>query len=169
MVTNLGLRPSQKGGFFCLMWKKTLLGFVLVFTAIQFIRQPKNLGPTPGPDDLIVHTDPDPEIRRLLETACYDCHSNHTRYPWYADVQPIGWWLTSHVKEGKQHLNFSTFGQLTAKRAAKKLDDCADEVTGGDMPLASYKLAHPDARLTPAQQKLLGNWFGLERSKLQAE
>ena len=147
------------------MWKKLLLGALAFIVAIQLIRQPKNLGPSNGPDDLIVRTEPDPEIRRLLETACYDCHSNHTRYPWYAEVQPVGWWLASHVNEAKENLNFSTFGLLAPKRAALKLETCADEVTEGSMPLSSYKLAHPDARLTPAQQKLLSNWFGLERSR----
>lgn len=152
------------------MWKRIFLGVLVILVAIQFIRQPKNLSPAgPGPDDLIVRTAPDPAIRLLLETACYDCHSNHTRYPWYADVQPVGWWLANHITEGKNHLNFSTFGQLTPKRAANKLDECADEVTEGGMPLASYKFAHPEARLTPAQRKLLSNWFGLEQAKFPAE
>lgn len=151
------------------MWKKILLGLLVIFLAIQLIRQPKNSGPAHGPDDLIVRTDPDPEIRRLIQTACYDCHSNQTRYPWYAEVQPVGWWLASHVNEGKAHLNFSTFGQLTAKRAVRKLEACADEVTEGGMPLASYTLAHPGARLTPAQRKLLGDWFGLECGKYPAD
>lgn len=151
------------------MWKKLLLGALAFIVAIQLIRQPKNLGAAAGPADLIVSTAPDPEVRRLLENACYDCHSNTTRYPWYAEVQPLGWWLASHVKEGKEHLNFSTFGLLPPKRAARKLEECAEEVTEGGMPLSSYKIAHPEARLTPAQRKLLGNWFGLERSKYPAE
>jgi hypothetical protein len=141
----------------------------VIFVALQFVRMPKNLGPAAGPDDLIVRTDPDPGIKRLLETSCYDCHSNQTRYPWYAEVQPIGWWLASHVKEAKGHLNFSTIGQLTPKRAAHKLEQCADEIEEGSMPLTSYKLAHPDARLTPAQRKLLSNWFGIERAKYPTE
>ena len=151
------------------MVKKILLGLLVLLLAIQFIRQPKNLGPAAGPDDLIVRTAPDPEIRRLLENSCYDCHSNRTRYPWYAEVQPVGWWLASHVNEAKGKLNFSTFGQYTPKRAAHKLEQSADEITEGGMPLSSYKLAHPAARLTPAQQKLLANWFGLERARIQPE
>jgi len=152
------------------MWKRIFLGVLVILAAIQFIRQPKNLSSTgPTTDDLIVRTDPAPEIRLLLETACYDCHSNSTKYPWYAKVQPVGWWLANHIKDGKRHLNFSTFGLLTPKRAANKLEQCADEVTEGSMPLASYKLVHPDARLTPAQQNLLSNWFGLERSKYTIE
>jgi len=151
------------------MWKKILLGLLVLFLAIQFVRLPKNSGPAAGTDDLIVRTAPDPEARRLLETACYDCHSNQTRYPWYAEIQPVGWWLANHIKEGKGKLNFSTFGQLTPKRAAHKLEECSLAVAEGEMPLTSYKLAHPDARLTPAQQKFLSNWFSIERAKTPSE
>jgi hypothetical protein len=151
------------------MWKQFLLGLIVVFIAIQFIRQPKNLGPASSPSDIQVHHPSTPEVRQLLETACYDCHSNTTRYPWYAEVQPVGWWLASHIKEGKQHINFSEFDQLTPKRAAHKLEQCADEVTEGGMPLPSYKIAHPDARLTGAQRKLLVSWFDSIREKIPAE
>lgn len=151
------------------MWKKILVGLCIVFVAIQFVRMPKNQGAAPGSDDLIVRTAPDPSIQKLLESACYDCHSNQTRYPWYAEVQPVGWWLANHINDGKKHLNFSTLGQLSPKRAAHKLEECSDIVEDGDMPLTSYKLVHSDARLTPAQRKLLSNWFGIERSKYPTE
>jgi len=151
------------------MWKKVLLGLLVLFLALQLIRPTKNQGPAPGPEDLIVRTDPDPGIKQLLITACYDCHSNQTRYPWYTEIQPVGWWITNHVKEGKSHLNFSALGQLPPKRVAHKLEECANEVSEGEMPLTSYKLVHPSARLTPAQRKLLSNWFGIERAKYQPE
>lgn len=151
------------------MWKKVLLGLLVLFLALQLLRPTKNRGPAPGPDDLIVRSDPDPGIKQLLVNACYDCHSNQTRYPWYTEIQPVGWWIANHVKEGKSHLNFSTLGQLPPKRAAHKLEECANEVSEGEMPLASYKIAHANARLTPAQRKLLSNWFGIEQARYQPE
>lgn len=151
------------------MWKKILLGLLIVFVALQFVRPAKNQGPADDPNDLIVRTAPDPAVKQLLETACYDCHSNRTRYPWYAEIQPVGWWLADHVKEGKSHLNFSTIGHLPPKRIAHKLDECAAEVGEGEMPLASYKIAHADARLTPAQRKLLSDWFGLESARIPTD
>ena len=101
--------------------------------------------------------------------ACYDCHSNTTRYPWYANIQPVGWWLASHVNDGKQHLNFSEFAAYSPKRAAKKFDQIIDEVTDREMPLASYKLGHPDARLTNAQSKLLTDWAATTRDRVLAD
>jgi hypothetical protein len=139
--------------------KKILLGCAAVFVAMQFVRPAKNLSAAPpGKDDLATHYAAPPEVRQLLETACYDCHSNRTRYPWYAEVQPVGWWLNWHVNDGKRHLNFSEFGAYPAGRAGKKLEQIADEVEQRDMPLRSYTWMHAGARLTPEEIKLLADW-----------
>jgi len=148
------------------MVKEILLGLAVLVLAIQFIRQPKNLGPAPSPFDIQVRHPITPELRHLLETACYDCHSNHTNYPWYAEVQPVGWWLASHISEGKEHLNFSNFDKLAPKRAAQKLEQCSDEVTDGGMPITSYKIVHAGARLTDDQRKALANWFDSVRAQI---
>ena len=148
------------------MVKKILLGLLVLFIAIQFIRQSKNLGASPGPADLFAQHQAPAEVKQLVQTACYDCHSNATRYPWYAEIQPVGWFLADHIKEGKRHLNFSEFGLLTTKRATRKLEQCAEEVSEGGMPLASYRLVHADARLTDAQRKLLVAWFDSVRAQL---
>ena len=148
------------------MVKKILLGLLVVFVAIQFIRQSKNLGAAPSSNDLFAAHPAPAEVSQLVQTACYDCHSNTTRYPWYAEIQPVGWFLADHIKEGKQHLNFSEFAQLSPKRTAHKLEQCSDEVTEGGMPLASYRLIHSDARLTDAQRKFLVAWFDSVRAQL---
>jgi hypothetical protein len=83
-------------------------------------------------------------------------------------VQPAAWFLASHVNDGKAHLNFSEFSTYSPKRAANKLDQVIDEVTDHEMPLASYKLAHPDARLTTAQTKLLADWADATRQQILA-
>ncbi len=151
------------------MVKKTLFGLLLILISIQFIRPARNLGPAPSPYDIQLRHMPTVEVRRLLESACYDCHSNHTNYPWYTNVQPLGWWLASHVSEGKRELNFSEFAKLVPKRAAHKLEEATSLVSNGEMPLASYKLAHAEARLTEAQRKLLADWFDSVRATLPAD
>jgi hypothetical protein len=139
------------------MLKKILLGLVLVAIAIQFIRPEKNDSPI-GPEDLAALYPPPPAVKQLLATACYDCHSNHTRYPWYAQVQPVGWWLASHINDAKDQLNLSEFGSYDEHRRAKKLQSLSDEVSGRTMPLKSYTWIHRDAKLTDAQIKLLADW-----------
>jgi hypothetical protein len=149
--------------------KCLLGGFAVLLLGSQFFRPEKNLSPGgPGPDDLTVLRPPSAEVKAVLQRACYDCHSNHTRYPWYAEVQPIAWWLAHHVKEGKSHFNFSTFGTYSAKRQARKLGELLDEVEEGNMPFTSYKLAHAEARLTPAETKALMDWAAAGRDNLPA-
>jgi hypothetical protein len=73
-------------------------------------------------------------------------------------VQPVGWWLGWHVRQGKRELNFSEFTAYSAKRAVRKLRHVAEEVSGHEMPLKSYLLMHSEARLSAADRKLLADW-----------
>jgi len=141
------------------MLKKILLGLILVLLVIQFIRPAKNAAVRASPNDVVTLYPTPPAVKQLLAVACYDCHSNATRYPWYAELQPLGWWLASHVTDGKHALNFSEVGGYTAKTAARRLNLCADEIADHSMPLFSYRLIHADARLSEAQIKILTDWF----------
>lgn len=151
------------------MLKKILLASAVVLIGIQFFQPKRNLSTRPSPNDLTTLHPPPEDVRHLLEVSCYDCHSDHTRYPWYAAISPINWWLASHVNDGKDHLNFSEFGTYTAKRAARKLQQCVDELDDHSMPLPSYKIVHTDARLTDAQVKALSDWFDSVRESIAPE
>src|SRR5436190_12183394 len=113
------------------MKTKIFLGLAVVFLVMQAFRPAKNLSataPFTGKDDITVLYPPPPEVRQILATSCYDCHSNQTRYPWYAEVQPVGWWLASHVKDARHELNLAEFGALPRKRQMKRLESIVDEV-----------------------------------------
>ena len=149
-------------------FRQTLVGLLIFFITIQFVRTPKNIAAGPDPRDILaIHPAP-PEVQKILRDACYDCHSNTSRYPWYAEIQPLSWWLGSHINDGKKHLNFSTFFDYPVKRADAKLEAAADAVTEGEMPLPSYTLAHPDARLSAEQIKALTDWITAVRSRILA-
>lgn len=135
------------------------LGLLGAFVVLQGIRPEKNLADAPSPQDLLVLHPASPEIKQWLHAACYDCHSNTTRYPWYAEIQPIGWLLANHVKEAKEHFNFSTFGDYSTKRALHKLEEAINLVEMKEMPLASYTLIHRDAKFTATQIAALTSWF----------
>ena len=32
-----------------------------------------------------------PDVRRVLEESCFDCHSNQTEWPWYSHLAPASW------------------------------------------------------------------------------
>ena len=138
--------------------RRLLPVLALGLVAIQFVHPARNVAAAPSPDDLAVKHPVPADVRRTLEQACYDCHSNTTHYPWYAVVQPVEWWIDYHVRAGKRHLNFSKFGAYPAKNAARKLGAVVEEVRQGDMPLLSYTWLHPEARLTAEQKKQLTDW-----------
>jgi len=106
-----------------------------------------------------------------MEGACYDCHSNTTRYPWYAEVQPAAWWLANHVKEGREHLNFSEFTNRRIAYQNHKLEEVVEMVKEKEMPLPSYTWfgLHPEADLTDQQRDQLTLWAQSLMAQLAAK
>jgi hypothetical protein len=142
--------------------RKTLqytgLGLLAVLVVGQLYHPQPNAGLTGGPQSIGAQHPVPPAVQAVLERACYDCHSNRTRYPWYASVQPVASWINWHVTEGKHELNFSEIGGYTPKRAARKLQKVADEVHDRRMPLPSYLLMHDEAKLSDAEVALVVKW-----------
>jgi hypothetical protein len=99
-----------------------------------------------------------PEIRDILRRACYDCHSNETRWPWYSRVAPAKWLVRYDVAEGREHLNFSTWNRYSPERQAHKLEEVVETLTDGSMPPRIYLPLHPEARLTKEEIELLRAW-----------
>lgn len=149
------------------MLKKILLSLAALFLVAQFIRPAKNVSTTPpGKDDFIVRLAPPPDVKAMLQNACYDCHSDNTRYPWYAEIQPAGWWLKQHVDDGNREFSFSGFGAYSAKKQAKRLSALIDVIGDRSMPLKSYTWIHRDAIFTDAQIKTLTMWLEAAQEKL---
>lgn len=137
---------------------KILLGLGALLVVAQAIRPMNNRGTVAGPNHLSQLAPIPAEVETLLQRACYDCHSNATNYPWYANLQPVGWWLEQHVRDGKKHLNFSEFTTYSLKRATHKLEEVAEEVREHKMPLPSYTRMHPEAKLTEDEIQTLAAW-----------
>ena len=146
--------------------KKTLLVALIVFIAIQFVRPARNESGQPSPADISKIYPVPAIVHAILKTSCYDCHSNNTNYPWYSNVQPVGWWLASHIKEGKAELNFSEFGQYSIRRQRSKLFAIAKSIEDGTMPLPSYTLVHSNSRLTAHEKATLINWANKAKDRL---
>lgn len=95
-----------------------------------------------------------PEVRAIAVRACFDCHSNETKWPGYSNVAPISWLVQHHVEEGRHELNFSEFD-----RPQKHAKDAEEELREGEMPMGGYVAMHGEAKLTDAEKKQLGDAF----------
>jgi hypothetical protein len=148
------------------MVKKIFIVLLLVFIAIQFFRPAKNSSREYSKDISTLYTIPD-NVAAILQRDCYDCHSNHTDYPWYAEIQPVAWWLQNHVNEGKQHLNYSEFASYSLKKQAHKLEETVEMIEKGEMPLSSYTIIHRDAVLSKQDADLLIQWASALQHKIE--
>jgi hypothetical protein len=146
--------------------KKILLAILIVLIVIQFVQPARNTSGQVLQTDIVNMYNVPQSTQAVFKKACYDCHSNNTRYPWYANVQPMGWLLARHVKEGKAELNFSEFGSYSSRRQANKLRAIENSVKDGTMPLSSYLLLHKDARLTETDKTEIINWVRRTRDSL---
>lgn len=97
-----------------------------------------------------------PETQRLAERACFDCHSNRTRWPWYASIAPVSWLVQRDVDEGREKLDFTAFDPRS-EHVADAVKEAAETVTKNEMPLWNYGLMHPEARLTAAERRRLAD------------
>ncbi len=160
------------------IWLKRI-GLILLagFFIIQFFQPGKNNQSMDMANDISKVVNVPEDVHSILKTSCYDCHSNNTNYPWYANIQPVGWWLKDHIDEGKSHLNFQEFALVEPrpnspfntkeKRQDHKLEEVAETVESGEMPMESYTLIHGDAKLSAEQKKLLLSWVTSARSEIQ--
>ncbi len=128
--------------------------FVLVGVGVAMQLVPISRAPGPPAEDVGAP----PALAGAMRRACHDCHSQATVWPWYGYVAPVSWLLAYDVSEAREHLNFSAWSLLPAKKRAKRLDEVAEEVEKGEMPPAIYRLMHSEARLDDATRAALVAW-----------
>ncbi len=162
--------PKKKSSWF----KRILIILFLIFMGMQFFQPDKSNQSMDMSNDIgKVVAVPD-SVYALLKSSCYDCHSNFTNYPWYSNIQPLGWWLKDHIDEGKEHLNFQEFALVKANNNYKtaalrqydKLDAIVETVEEGEMPLESYTFIHNEAKLSDVQRKLIIGWAKSAQAEL---
>lgn len=90
----------------------------------------------------------DPATEQLARRACFDCHSNETRWPWYSYIAPFNFLVVHDVDEGRAEMNLSTGRELEG-------DEMAEQIQRGEMPPAKYLILHPDANLSAAEKQQL--------------
>lgn len=139
-----------------LLVKKMILGIILVLLValviIQFIPVDRSNPPVeaeiPAPS----------EVMTVLRSACYDCHSNETTWPWYSSIAPISWLVAHDVHAGRQELNFSTWNRYSTKQQVEKLKESLEEIEEGEMPPWFYLAVHRDIQLSARDRAVLRTW-----------
>ena len=140
---------------------KIILAIVLFFFIAIQLYQPAlnvNKGQVDKTDFAKVYTVP-ANVQNIIQNACYDCHSNNTKNMWYSNIQPMAWMMKRHIDNGKEKLNFSEFGSISSRRQISKLKGIANQIKDDEMPLASYKLMHRNAKLSKEQKSLIMGWM----------
>lgn len=151
---------------------KTLL-VLAILVAVLVIAQlfrPEMKLPAEDPSHTIqaAYTVP-PEVDQIIKRSCYDCHSSHTVWPWYAKLSPSSWLLAHDVEEGLGQLSFSEFATYTPRKQANKLKEICEQVKQGEMPLWYYLPLHPSAKLSDADRETLCNWATGARAQIIAK
>jgi hypothetical protein len=147
----------------------TAISLLVLFVGAQFVRPAKT---NPAMDEsraLEQQIQMNEEVKATLKRACYDCHSNETKWPLYSQVAPISWFVIDHVNHGRRHLNFSDWARYDKQRQAEQLKEIQETVRAGAMPLASYLLAHSEAKLSDDDKKAIGDWANAERQRILNE
>jgi len=139
--------------------RPTLLLLLALLVIIQFFKIDKTNPPVIPQQDFLAVTGPPTNIAKLIKTACYDCHSHTTTYPWYTNFQPIAWWVKGHINNANKHLNFSTWTTYDASKKSHKLEECVEVLEGKEMPMLSYMIAHKEAWINEQQRQELADWF----------
>jgi hypothetical protein len=124
----------------------------VAFVVIQFVPVERT---NPAVTRPLVAPEP---VGSILKRSCYDCHSNETKWPWYAHVAPVSWLVADDVVKGRKKLNLSTWGDYSNAKRSSKADSMAEEVEDGQMPLPKYVRIHADAKLSAEDVKAIREW-----------
>ena len=146
--------------------RTTVVALALLFLGSQVVRPAKTNPAVDQSRTLQSHAQMSSEVVAILKRGCGDCHSNETLWPWYSDVAPVSWFVIDHVNHGRRHLNFSDWTRYDRQDADELLGDIAKTVRAGAMPLTSYTLLHPEARLTQSERNVIIDWAQAERTRL---
>ena len=129
------------------------------FVGVQFIPANPNQTSEMQQNDFIRNFNPPQNITKTIKNACYDCHSNNTKYPWYSKIQPVSLLMDKHVRDGKKELNFNEFTSYSKRKQKSKLKSIISQIEKKEMPLKGYTLLHNEAGISDTMRVTLTNWL----------
>jgi hypothetical protein len=132
---------------------RVLLVLLVAGIAIQFIRP--SLDNRPATADLAAP----PEVKAILQRACYNCHSNQTKLAWFDEPVPAYWLVVKDVRAARKVLNFSDWGSLPGTQQAAKLYEALNQIEFHVMPLSNYTMLHHNGVITREEESILRQYL----------
>ena len=126
-----------------------IAGLVVIVIGLQFVR------PAIKNEPVTAELSAPPQVRQILRTACYDCHSNETNLSWFDQIVPAYWLVASDVRKARSHLNFSELAAMPAVPQKEALFEAINQIQSGDMPPRSYQMFHGDSKVNSDQLAVL--------------
>jgi mono/diheme cytochrome c family protein len=109
------------------------------------------------------------DVKAILNSSCFACHSDENRLSWFDQITPASFLVASHITKGKAALNFSKWNELTPPQQKAQLFYSLNKILEKEMPLASYTMVHPEAKLTSEKVAVLKQYIaGLAPRKTTA-
>lgn len=115
--------------------------------------------------DEAVALNTDPKVMSLLKTSCYDCHSSETKYPWYHNIAPMSWVMSTNINGGRSALDFSNWANIDPKVKFERLTRAKQLVSNEMMPKSEYLMLHKKAVLSDEDKKTLEKFFDSQIEK----
>jgi hypothetical protein len=145
------------------LFKKVFLPIILIFISIQLIPVDKSNPPVDEKSTLKTQS----EIIYLLKRSCYDCHSHETKWPFYSNIAPMSFVISSHVKDARKAMNFSKWNEIESNIKKARIKRAIKTINNEMMALPSYVSLHKKSKLTQSQKDILTKWFQSELIKLK--
>lgn len=149
--------------------KIILIIFISIIVIIQFFRPERFHTDEVTADDITKKINVPDNVQEILKHSCFDCHSNHTDWPWYTNFAPVSWVIADDVKKGRAKMNFSEWGKLSPTKQGLRLENICEQISEGEMPLPKYLILHPDKVLSDADKDILCKWSKEEKEKMENE
>lgn len=144
---------------------RRVVGLAAVVIAIQFVG-PRPTNSTVDASLALPEGAVPGHVRQVLRRACYDCHSDETRWPWYSRVALASWLVIADVNDGRSQLNFSRWGRYNSFDRADLLDKACELASKREMPLLQYRIVRGAAALSEQDIAALCAWTQEESARL---
>lgn len=143
--------------------KIIVIALVVFLIAAQFINRPEKTTTNEiGPGHITKLMNIPSDVENILKRSCYDCHSDHTVWPWYSSIAPVSWLVADDVRKGRKKMNFSQWDKIPDSKKESRLNEICETIRADEMPLPPYLIMHSDAKLTQQDKDILCRWVESE-------